>query len=126
MVKKILVALGIVLFLQSLLVLCLVSADQIPAPRNMPFGVVGSSQIVGTVKSTTSLDTITYPNTSAAITAINQGQLYGAYVAGSRRGTLIVVPAKSYGAQFELEEAFASAGKQVKTLFTVQTVKPLP
>jgi hypothetical protein len=126
MVKKVVVALGITLVVQSLLVLCLVSAEQIQVPRNMPFGVVGSSQIVRTVKSTTSLDTITYPNKSAAMTAIDQSQLYGAYVAGSPKGTLIVVSAKSFFAQVELEAAFGSAGQKLKTPFTVQTVKPLP
>ena len=60
MVKKILVALGITLVVQSLLVLCLVSAEQIQFPRSMPFGVVGLSPIVGAVQSTTSLATITY------------------------------------------------------------------
>lgn len=53
MVKKVLILLGILLVVQGLLVLCLVSALQIQGPRNMPFGVVGSSQLVSAVKSTT-------------------------------------------------------------------------
>jgi hypothetical protein len=126
MLKKVLIALVMVAFIQALLALCLVSAGQLKAPRNMPFGVVGSSQVVGQVKTTTSLDTITYPNKSAAISAINQGQLYGAYVAGSPRGTLIVVPAKSFSASIDLQQAFASAAMKLKTPVTVQTVKPLP
>jgi hypothetical protein len=126
MVKKVLVALGTVLVIQGLLALCLVSALQLLVPRNIPFGVVGSSPVVSKVESTTSLDTVTYPSKPAAVTAIDQSKLYGAYIAGSPVGTLIVVPAKSFFAQIELEQAFASAGVKVKTPFTVQTVKPLP
>ena len=41
-IRKILGALAAVLVLQALFVLCLVSANQLLAPRNMPFGVAGS------------------------------------------------------------------------------------
>ena len=126
MMRKVLVVLALALFLQGLLELCSVSALQLLVPRNMPFGVVASSPVVSKVESTTSLDTMAYPDESAAISAINQSKLYGAYIAGAPLGTLIVVPAKSFFAQIELEQAFASAGAKLKTPFTVQTVKPLP
>jgi hypothetical protein len=104
MAKRVLVALVMVAFIQGLLALCLVSAGQLKAPRNMPFGVVGSSQVVGKVKTTTSLNTIRYPSKSAAISAINQSRLYGAYIAGSPHDTLIVVPAKSFSASIDLQQ----------------------
>ena len=48
--RKIIVALVTVLVLQSLFALCLVSAQQLLKPRNMPFGVAGPpSQVVAAV-----------------------------------------------------------------------------
>ena len=94
--RKVVVALAAVLVGQALFALCLVSALQLLVPRNMPFGVVGSSQVVAAVTSKVSLDTIGYADKSAALDAIDQGQLYGAYVTGSTSDTLIVVPAKSF------------------------------
>ena len=45
--------------------------------------------------------------------AINRGELYGAYVTGSSSDTLIVVPAKSFFAQIELEPAFLVAAHKL-------------
>ena len=106
--------------------LCLVSALQLLVPRNMPVGVVGPSKVVAAVTSKISLDTIGYPNQSAAMTAIDRGELYGAYVTGSSSDTLIVVPAKSFFAQIVLEPAFVAAAHKLGQPVTVQTVKPLP
>lgn len=45
-------ALGLVLLAQALFVLCLVSAQQLLVPRNMPFGVAGPpSPVVAAVAS---------------------------------------------------------------------------
>jgi hypothetical protein len=128
MVKKVTVALVTVAFIQALLALCIVSALQLLVPRDTPFGVVGSSQVVSQVKKTTSLDTMKYPDQSAAINAINQGHLYGAFIVGSHLhlGTLVVVPAKSFFARVELEQAFVSAGAKLKIPFRVEALKPLP
>ena len=58
--------------------------------------------------------------------AIDRGELYGAYVTGSSSDTLIVVPAKSFFAQTEVEPAFLAAAHKLGRPVTVQTVKPLP
>src|SRR6516162_8526309 len=80
-IRKILGALVAVLVMQALFVLCLVSANQLLVPRNMPFGVAGApSPVVTAVSSKYALDLTDYPNQSAATTAINQGKVYGAYV----------------------------------------------
>ena len=127
MTRKIVVALGLVLIFQVLFTLCLVSAQQLLVPRNMPFGVAGPpSPVVAVVTSKAGLDLSAYPSKSAAINAINQGELYGAYVTGSSSDTLIVVPAKSFFAQTELEPAFLVAAHKLGRPVTVQTVKPLP
>ena len=60
------------------------------------------------------------------MTAIDRGELYGAYVTGSSSDTLIVVPAKSFFAQIVLEPAFAAAAHKLGQPVTVQTAKPLP
>lgn len=124
--RKVVAALVAVLIAQALFVLCLISAAQLLAPRNMPFGVVRPSPVVAQAQSAVGLDPIAYPNRSAVMTAIDQGQLYGAYIAGSSSDTLIVVPAKSFSAQADLENAFQSAAQKLGRPVTVQTAKPLP
>ncbi|MFB0631128.1 hypothetical protein [Streptomyces sp. AB3(2024)] len=49
MLKKAVVALGMVLVLQSVFALCLVSALQLLVLRNTPFGVTGASPVVNAV-----------------------------------------------------------------------------
>ena len=125
--RKIVVALGTVLALQALFVLCLVSAQQLLVARSMPFGVAGApSPVVAAVASKLGLDLTDYPSQSAAMTAIDQGSLYGAYVTGSTSDTLIVVPAKSFFAQTEVEPAFLAAAHKLGRPVTVQTAKALP
>lgn len=125
--RKVLVALAVVLVLQAFFALCLVSAEQLLVARNMPFGVVGSpSPVVAGVASRLGLDLTAYPSRTAAITAIDHGKLYGAYVSGSPGDTLIVVPAKSFFGQTEVEPAFLAAAHKLGRPVTVQTAKPLP
>ena len=124
--RKVVVALAAVLAGQALFALCLVSALQLLGPRNMPFGVVGTSKVVAAVTSKLSLDTIGYADKSAALAAMGRGQLYGAYVTGSTSDTLIVVPAKSFFARIELEAAFVSAAHKLHQPVTVQAAEPLP
>jgi len=98
-IRKILVALVTVLVLQAIFALCLVSAQQLPVPRSMPFGVAGApSPVPAAVASNPKLglDLTDYSRKSAAMTAINQSKLYGAYITGKSSDTLIVVPAKSF------------------------------
>jgi hypothetical protein len=94
LLKKILPALFIVLVLQGLLALCLISAQQLLTPRQMPFGVVGPSLVVQGVQSKIPLAPVSYASKSAALGAIDRGQIYGAFVTSRSGDTLIVVPAK--------------------------------
>ena len=126
MTRKVVVALGAVLIAQALFALCIVSAGQLLAPRNMPFGMVGSSRVVAQAQSAVGLAPVAYPSQSAVMTAIDQGQLYGAYVTGSGSDTLIVVPAKSFFARIDLQAALLSAAHKLGRPVTVQTAKPLP
>ena len=124
--RKILPALFAVLVLQGLLALCLISAEQLLTPRQMPFGVVGPSLVVQGVQSKVPLALSSYPSKSAAMGAIDQGQIYGAFVSSRSGDTLIVVPAKSFFGQVELEPAFLAAAHKLHQPVAVQTVKPLP
>src|SRR5262247_3669435 len=128
-IRKILIALFTVLVLQAIFALCLVSAQQLLVPRNMPFGVAGApSPVPAAVASNPKLglDLTAYPSKSAVMTAIEQGKLYGAYVTGKSSDTLIVVPAKSFFAQFYIEPAFLAAAHKLGRPVTVPTVTPLP
>ncbi|MEV6728478.1 hypothetical protein [Streptomyces sp. NPDC051364] len=124
--KKVVVALGIVLLVQCAFALCLISALQLLVPRNMPFAVTGASQVVNAVTSEVSLETISYANESAAVDAIGQSKVYGAYIPGATSDTLIVVPSKSFFGRVELEGAFAAAAKKLGRPVEVRIVKPLP
>ena len=126
LVRKIIVALFGVLIFQGLLALSLISAQQLLTPRQMPFGVVGPSTVVQAVQTKLSLDPVSYPTKSAAVSAIDQGQIYGAFVASPTGDTLIVVPAKSFFAQLELEPAFLVAAHKLHQPVAVKTLKPLP
>jgi hypothetical protein len=127
-VRKVLAGLGVVLAIQSLFALCLISAIQFLEPRDMPFGVVGSSPVVSevTARAPESLHLIPYPNQSAAIRAIDQSRLYGAYVTGGPSDTLIVVPAKSFFPRVEFEAVLVGTADTMHRPLTVQTAKPLP
>ncbi|MFE4575572.1 hypothetical protein [Streptomyces chartreusis] len=125
-VLKIVAALAVVLVAQALLALCLVSAQQLLVPRNMPFGVTGPpSPVVAAVASRAGLDLTSYPNESAVMDAAHQGELYGAYLSEGSSDTLVVVPAKSFFAQTELEPAFLAAAHKLGRPVTVQEVAPL-
>ncbi|MFD5819896.1 hypothetical protein [Streptomyces sp. NPDC127038] len=125
-VLKVVVTLAVVLVGQALLALCLVSAQQLLVPRNMPFGVSGPpSPVVAEVASRAGLDLTSYPNTSAVMEAANRGELYGAYLSTGSADTLVVVPAKSFFAQTELEPAFVAAAHKLHRPVTVRQIAPL-
>lgn len=126
MLRKALIALGVVLVLQSVFALCLVSALQLLVLRNTPFGVTGASPVVNAVASKVSLETRSYADESALTKAIGQSKLYGAYLPGKVSDTLVVVPAKSFFGRVELEAAFEDAAKKLDRPLMVKTVKPLP
>ena len=117
---------GVIAILMGLMVLCLVSAVQKLEPVNMPFGVVGSSQVVTGVEDKVSLDTTTYASESDARAAVEEGDVYGAYVPGPKNDKLILAQAKSFFAGVELTAIFESAAKKEKQPLTVDNAVPLP
>jgi hypothetical protein len=110
-----------------------VSAQQVLIPHKMPFGVTGSSPVVTAAESAeivpghrVSFVNTLYPNESAAMDAINQGKIYGAYITGKNSDTLLSSEAKSFFAYTEVVPLFASTAKKMNRPLTVQVVKPLP
>ncbi|MBS1879715.1 MAG: hypothetical protein JST31_09395 [Actinobacteria bacterium] len=132
MTKKVIAALGLVTVIQCLLVFCVVDALQAQVPHDMPFGVTGSSPVIDAAAEAEvggnpiSFDFEHYANRADAMNAIDQGEIYGAYVVGKSSDTLIAVPAKSFFAVTEIVPAFAGAAKAAGRQLTVEEVKPLP
>jgi hypothetical protein len=121
-------ALGVVLVIQCMFALCLISAIQLLSPHEMPFGEVGSSPVVSAVvaKEPGALNVIAYPSKSAALQAIDQARIYGAYITGSTSDTVIVAGAKSFFGQIDLQAAFTVAAHKLHRPVTAQDAKPLP
>ena len=130
--KKILAALALVLVLECALALCGISTLQAPIPRNMPFGITGSSPVVTAAESQkvagyqVSFVNTLYANEADARSAIDQGKIYGAYITGKSSDTLLTVPAKSFDALTVVEPLFVLAANQAHRPLNVEQVKPLP
>ena len=67
-----------------------------------------------------------YPNEAAAMNALNQGKIYGAYITGTSSDTLLVVEAKSFFAYTEIAPLFAKTAAKLGRPLHVSVVKPLP
>ena len=117
--RRALLALAVVLFLVCSVAVVWVSALQAQVPRNMPFGVTGTSAVVTAAESAKvagyriSFVNTTYPNEAAAMDAINQGKIYGAYITGTSSDTLLTVQAKSFFAYTEIAPLFAATAKKL-------------
>ena len=92
-VPLLIVAIGVVLFVQALFVLSYIGALHHPKPHHVAVGVVGTSPLPIAVGRQFSLKTTRYSSESAALTAIDQRKIDGAFVAGPAGAKLIVVPA---------------------------------
>ena len=124
--KKPVSALLAVLVLVAFFVVCLVSALQLLAPRDMPFGVTGTSPVVAAVQEEYSLDLITYGSQAELTEAAANGEIYGGYVPGQDSDTLVTVPAKSFFGEVYVSGGFAEAAKKVGRTYTTTVVAPLP
>ena len=68
----------------------------------------------------------TYANEAAAMDAINQGKIYGAYITGAGGDTLLIVQAKSFFAYTETLPLFKATAKKLGRPLHVSVVKRLP
>ena len=127
-VKKGVATLAIVLVGTAFFALCLVSAIQLLEPRDMPFGVTGSSPVVKAVqhKDPDALDLKTYSSEADLIKAAERGDIYGGYIRGRSADTLVTVPAKSFFGEIYVRGAFGAAAKISRRPMTTTKVAPLP
>jgi hypothetical protein len=126
MAKKATVALGLVLVVTALFALCLVSAQQLLVPRDMPIGVTGSSPVVSAVQKKVSLDLIEYSSEDELLEAAERGDIYGGYIPGTSTDTIVTVPAKSFFGELYVRGGFSDAAKQLDRTVTTKVVAPLP
>lgn len=124
--RQSLVALGTVTILVVVFAVCLVSAVQLLFPRDMAFGVTGSSPVVEAVQKKLGLDVTTYSTASDLQAAARAGDVYGGYVVGSTTDTLLTVPAKSFFGDIYLTGGFEEAAKANDRALTTEKVVPLP
>jgi hypothetical protein len=122
----ILVALGISAFVQCLFATTYMSAQHAPKAAGMPFGVTGSSPVLTAAEKGISLKVTRYPDESAAKTAIDQAQIWGALIPSGTSNTLIVVPSISDLAPLDLAVRFQDAAKSAGQKLTVQQYTPVP
>jgi hypothetical protein len=108
-VPLLIVALGVVLFVQALFVLSYIGALHHPKPHQVAFGVVGTSPLPTVVGKQFSLKTTQYASGSAVLAAIDQRKIDGAFVAGPAGAKLIVVPAAGAAGAAALGTAFTAA-----------------
>jgi hypothetical protein len=121
-----LLALGVVLFVQVVFVASYVGALHAPKPHGIALGVVGAAPVATAVGKEFSLTTTRYASESAARHAIDQRKIDGAFVAGPSGATLIVAPAAGPAMASSLGTAFAAAAVAFKQPLRVVTVHPLP
>ena len=121
-----LVALVTVGILTLLFGVCLISAIQLLAPRDMPFGITAPSPVVDAVQQEYSLDLHTYATEADLMSAAARGDIYGGYVVGSSSDTLVTVPAKSFFGEVYVSAGFKQAAKTADRTFTTTPVAPLP
>jgi hypothetical protein len=126
MARKSVIALVLGAILVAIFAVCLISAVQLLAPRQMPFGVTGSSPVVTAVQEKVSLHVITYAGESELTQAAQRGDIYGGYVPGSSTDTLITVPAKSFFGEVLVRAYFADAAKHSNRTLTTTAIVPLP
>lgn len=123
---QIVFALAWATLMTGLFALNYISAGHSPLALNMPFGVVGSSELVTAVQEQMSLDVITYANESDAQAAMDRTEIYGALYVGDTSSTLMVMPSLSDIAPLDLVLQFETASENVGQPITIQQYVPVP
>jgi len=125
-VPLLIAALAAVLFVQGLFVLSYIGALHHPQPHDVALGVVGASRLPIAVGTKFSLKTSEYSTESAALTAIDQRTIDGAFVAGPAGAKLIVAPAAGLAGANALGAAFTAAAAAFHQKVEIIQVHPLP
>lgn len=125
--RALLVPAAFAFILTGLFALNYMSSAHSPVANHMPFGVVGSSDLVDSAQGPLlSLDVATFPNEQAATAAMDRGEIYGALIATSSPAELIVVPTMSDIAPLDLAHAFETAAAHAHETVSVKPYEPTP
>jgi uncharacterized protein DUF3533 len=124
--RHLMAALGVALAVQALFVFSYVGALHSPKPHHVALGVVGSPAVPAAVEKQFSLKTVSYASESAALHAIDERKVVGAFVASPTDAKLFVVPAAGPSAASALGAAFSAAAVALHRKIEVLQVHPLP
>ena len=103
------------------------SSGHSPVANNMPFGVVGSTELAQAAQGDLlSLQLIGYTDEQAAKDAIDRGEIYGALNASSSPAELVTVPSISDISALDLAANFEQAAKSSGAQLTVTSYVPTP
>jgi hypothetical protein len=127
-VPKTLVApVAFALVLVTLFAVNYMSSGHEPVANDMPFGVVGSRSLVDAAQGDLfSLDVKEYANKEAATDAMDQGELYGAFIANASSNELFVVNTISDLSPLDIAANFEEAAKKAGETITVKPYAPTP
>jgi len=120
------VAIGVVLFVQALFVFSYIGALHHPKPHKVAFGVVGASPLPAAVGTQFSLATSHYASEADALDAIGQRKIDGALVAGPAGAKLIVVPAAGNPGASALSAAFTAGAAALDQKLVIVQAHALP
>jgi hypothetical protein len=101
------------------------SSGHEPVADNMPFGVVGSTSLVDAAQADLfSLKVKEYASKEAATDAMDQGELYGAFIANDSSNELFVVNTISDLSPLDIAANFEEAAKKAGETITVKPYAP--
>jgi len=124
--RPLVTALGVVLVVQALFVTSYVGALHSPRPHGVALGVVGHSSMPRAVGKQFSLRIVPYSSETAALRAIDERRVVGAFILGPAGGKLIVAPAAGPLAASALSTAFGAAAAALHQKIEIIQVHPLP
>ncbi|KHK96602.1 hypothetical protein LK09_14840 [Microbacterium mangrovi] len=123
--RVVLIPAAFAFILTTLFALNYTSSGHSPVADNLPFGLVGSTQLTDAAQGPLlSLDVTTYPDEQAAMDAIERGEIYGALIASGKPAQLVVVPSISDIAPLDLTHAFETAAAEQHQKLTVKPYEP--
>jgi len=124
--QRLIVALAVALVVQMLFVFSYVGALHSPKPHDVALGVVGSPAIPAALGKRFSLKTTSYSSQAAALRAIDERKIVGAFVVSPTGSKLFVVPAAGPSVASALGTVFSAAAIAFHQKIEIIPVHPLP
>ena len=124
--RHLIVALAVALVVQMLFVFSYVGAFHSPKPHDVALGVVGSPAMPAGVGKRFSLKTTSYSSQAAALRAIDERKIVGAFVVSPTGSKLFVVPAAGPSVASALGTVFSAAAIALHQKIEIVPVHPLP